>query len=63
MSDAAPILEFLKSKAKYPKDPKKYRPDSGDDMCVLTSRLKKLLTKMSNGTLLSLEAKAKKHAV
>lgn len=53
------ILAYLKSKVTYPKDHKRYTQD--DERRVFTSRLNKLLTKVTNGTMLTLAQKTQKH--
>lgn len=58
LDEVSAILNFLKSKAKYPEGHKRYTRD--DDWLVLTGRLDKLLKKAEEGTLLTLAQKTAK---
>jgi len=62
LQTAMPFVNLLKMKSKYPKEHPKYKDE--DESLVLTSRLRKFLTKVEAGTLLSDEAKrSKKQAI
>lgn len=54
------IVAFLRMKSKYPKDHPRYQAQ--DEFSVLTTRLRKVLIKMEDGTFLSDEDKRYKHA-
>lgn len=58
LETAMPMVNLLKMKSKYPKEHPKYNAE--DERLVLTSRLRKFLTKVEAGTLLSDEAKRNK---